>query len=1033
MSSSSGTSSSAVKGGGNSTGGATTGGAATSTGGATTGGAATTSSIQMPSTAPGGPSSGAGALTASDVTSGGVGGNLATPTGTIGSGATGGVLSSSDLRISGAQGPEPSLVRLKDVARVELGATNYNQNATFDQKPAAGVTVFQLPGTNALDVAKRVRDQVEILKQDFPPWIHCVIGYDTTPYITESINDVVNTLLLAIALVGLVVLLFLQDWRAMILPMIDVPVSLIGTFAVMAALGFTLNNISLFGLVLAIGIVVDDAIVVLENIERQMAKGLDTRTATIKAMEEITGPIIAITLVLCAVFVPCAFIPGVTGRFFRQFAVTISASMIISAINAITMTPSRALAIFKSQEGQHGHEHKREALPWWFFGIAGGLLTVIFWTSLPVRPAGLPELPSGEAEGQPAMPTWLYWTIVAVHFLPGMAVGLVFGWFTIRPINVALSWFFRLFNRLFDLLTAAYSWTIGLALHASAVVLVMYAVLLGLTVWVLSQVHLGFIPQQDQGRLIASVQLPDATSLKQTQAVLDQFEAIAHNTKGIKHTITNAGSSFVAQANASNVGSMFIILESFAERRNDPEKSAAFILNKLKQEAAKNIKEAKITINPAAPIPGLGTAGGFRFVVKDNSGLEPAELEKATLDLVDVLNQERGLKDVITTYRSATPQLLLTVDRTKAAALGVALNDVNQTLQMYLGSVSVNFFNEFGRHWQVTVQAESTYRAQTEDIGRLQVRNNKGEMVPLSTLVKVVPRNGPLAVQRYNLRPAASVNGNIKDGVSSGEVIATVEDKARQLPPTTGMEWTDQMFLQKQAGNGAMFIFGLAVLCVFLALAAQYESWTMPLAVILVVPLCVLCSLLGVRYTTNSVDIFVQIGLVVLVGLACKNAILVVEFAQQLHRQGLSRFEAAREAAGQRLRPILMTSFAFIAGVVPLVLARGAGAEMRQSLGTAVFCGMIGVTFFGIFLTPVFFSVIQGIGDRPIFATTRSRQIVTGLAGGLVGLVFGGLLAGLGAVPFIWGLIVGATAGAVGALAVLGLQQWVQFTRNRSE
>jgi multidrug efflux pump len=1000
--------------GSSTTGGATSGGVTTS-GGATTGGAATTGGGATPGVIP--PSmlpSTPNGLTAATVTQGG----------TVGSPLTSDVLTSSTMTGSGAQGPSPGVVRLKDIAGdpVELGALNYNQYSSFDSHDAVGITVYQLPGTNALTVADRVRARIKELAPTFPDWVKYNIGYDTTPYVRESIADVVNTLFLAVVLVGIVVLLFLQDWRAMILPMIDVPVSLIGTFAVMAVMGYSLNNISLFGLVLAIGIVVDDAIVVLENIERQMAKGLDARTATIKAMEEITGPILAITLVLCAVFVPCAFISGITGRFFRQFAVTISASMIISAINALTLTPSRALAIFKSQDTSPGHAHKKEALPWWIFGMFGGLLTVWPWSRLPFQLASWLELPRGQEELS-AVPAWRYWSISGLHFLPGLLAGLVVGWFVIRPVNAALGWFFRGFNRFFDWMTTIYEKTVHLMLRGSPVVLLLYGGLLVLTVWVFLHSRTGFVPDQDQGRLIVSAQLPDATALEHTKRVMDQLEKIAHNNPAVAHTITNSGSSFLANANAPNYGSMFVILKPFGERPN-----ATQVRLQLQKAFDQGISDGRITVAGAAPIPGLSVAGGFKLMVEDRAGLALENLQQQTEALIGELKNQPGIDPKLsTTLRSKTPQLYMEIDRDKVETLGVPLTDVNQTLQIYLGSSSVTNFNDFGRHWQVTLQASGQFRSQIEDIPQLQVRNRQGQMVPLGALVRVQSRDGPLSVQRYNLYTAAAVMGSPQRGYSSGEIIARVDETAYgKLPLGMGKEWTELMFLQIHDGDTTLYVFGLAVFCVFLALAALYESWTMPLAVILVVPLCVLCSLLGGWFTGGDLDIFVQIGLVVLVGLACKNAILVVEFAQQLHKEGKSRLEAALEASRLRLRPILMTSFAFIIGVVPLIVASGAGSEMRRSLGTAVFSGMIGVTLFGIFLTPVFFHIIQGIGDRTFFTTDRWRRIVSSAAGGLLGLVFGFFLAKIGVGGLLWMPIVGACVGALLVPIVIGIHQAVR-------
>jgi multidrug efflux pump len=1013
----------ASSGGATSTGGGTTGGGANSTGGGT--------GIQFPSTTSSGTSNSLTADTAS--TSSSTSGASTTP-------GSGNVLTVSDLPTDGAQGPSTSIVRLRDVAEIELGAANYSQYSTYDFNTAVGVNVFQLPGTNALDVADAVRQRIKELEPGFPPWLKYEIGYDTTPFIRESIADVIRTLFEAIVLVGVVVLVFLQDWRAMILPMIDVPVSLIGTFAVMAILGYSLNNISLFGLVLAIGIVVDDAIVVLENIERQMANGLDTRSATIKAMEEITGPILAITLVLCAVFVPCAFIPGITGRFFRQFAVTISASMIISAINAMTMTPSRALLIFKKQTGHTGHGHRAEVLPWWSLGLGAAVLSAWLWPQLAFTgDIGLPELPVGEEVMRlpdwlyqalpldPAtvpqeltattVPAWLYWTFVVFHALPGLVVGLLVGWFAIRPLNRILGWLLQGFNRALDGATAFYAWTIGLALRWSALVLLAYLGLVGVTCWAFTVVPSGFIPEMDQGRLVVNVQLPDALSLELTKAVTARVDQIAHDNPGVAHTITNVGSG--GGGVASNWASMFVILKPFEERRS-PNQSAKAIINQLKAAWDRLIPEAKVTVNGAAPIPGLSQSGGFKLIVEDIGGLGLKALQEQTETLTSEMAQQSYLNNVVTTFRPHTPQLLLQIDRDKVEALGVQLSDVNQTVEIYLGSSAVNSFNEFGRTWQVTLQATGDFRTIVEDVGLLQVRNSKGQMVPLSVLIKLIPQDGPLSQQRYNLHSAASITGNLQQGVSSGEAISNIDRAAARLrQPGMGTEWTELMFLQIRAGNTALFVFALAVLCVFLSLAALYESWTMPLAVILVVPMCLLCALAGVWATKDSVNIFVQIGLVVLVGLACKNAILVVEFAQQLHRGGKSRAEAAVEASRLRLRPILMTSFAFILGVVPLVLATGAGAEMRRSLGTAMFSGMIGVTVFGIFLTPVFFYSIQGLGEGRWFQSFRVRRAASWLLGGMLGAAGGWFLAELGLVPLPWGPLVGAAGGVLVVLAVL--------------
>ena len=911
------------------------------------------------------------------------------------------------------------MVRLRDVARVEMGAQNYNQSCTFDGHPSVGLSIYQLPGTNALDVAERVQARMKELKSRFPDGVEYSTAYDTTPFIRESVADVFETLLEAVVLVGIVVLVFLQDWKAMILPMIDVPVSLIGTFAVMAALGFSLNNISLFGLVLAIGIVVDDAIVVLENIERLMATGLEVRAATIKAMDEVTGPIVAVALVLSAVFVPCAFIGGITGQFFRQFAVTIAVSTIISAINAVTMTPSRAVMIFKTGEGEK-HEDVREALPWWTFGVVGGLLTV--WLS--PRFLEITDLARQAEELLPAN-EYLRW---AIWFIPGAVAGGAVGRFLIRPVNAVLRWFFRGFNRGFDGVTHLYGWAVGKLLHLSLVVLLVYGGLLVSTYWIFQKAPIGFIPQQDQGRLIVNIQLPDSASLQRTQEAAAQLVAIARETPGVAHTVAISGLSFIMQANSPNFASMFIVLDSF-DKRQSPELRDTAIMARLRKEWARHVKDAKVTVYGAPPIPGLSVAGGFKLVVEDRGSLGLDSLQRQTDNLVRKLQAVPGLTSVATQFRSHTPQLWLDIDRTKVASLGVSFDDLNQTLTMYLGSLYVNSFNFFGRHWQVTIQAEDRYRDRVENINLFQVRNRWQQMVPLGTLIQPREIGGPISVTRYNLYQSATINGNVQD-VSTGATIAAIDDLAAEtLPLSMRTEWTELMFMQIRAGNTAIYVFFLSILCVFMALAALYESWTLPLAVILVVPLCLLCSVAGVLYTHRDVNIFVQIGLVVLVGLACKNAILVVEYARQLHEQGRPVFEVTQEASRLRLRPILMTSFAFIFGVLPLVFASGAGAEMRRSLGTAVFSGMLGVTLFGIFLTPVFFYVIQGLSETRLFTAASTRWIGSAVLGGLVGLASGYLLARLGVARQSWALAIGGIAGTLGGFAVLGVHRQIMPRR----
>jgi multidrug efflux pump len=887
-------------GGGTQSGGATSSGGGTTSAGGSTGGGATQGSVIPGATAPNTPT-GMG-ISGLSINSG------------SGGGSSSGISAGASL-----PGPLPvatAIVRLRDVARLELGSLNYNQACTFDGHESAGLAIFSLPGTNALELAKRVGDRMAELKKRFPDGIDFETAYDTTPFIRESVDDVVHTLFVAVGLVGLVVLVFLQNWRAVLIPMIAVPVAIVGTFAVLAAVGFSLNTISLFGLVLAIGIVVDDAIVVVENVERWLARGLAARDAARKAMDEVAGPVIAVALVLCAVFVPCAFISGITGRFFRQFAVTIAASTVFSALNSLTLSPALAALLLKPSP----------------HADASG---------------------SGQVEEKPAgRRDPLRWLL-----------------------DTALGWFFRLFNRAFDATIAGYAWVVGRLLRVSLVVLLAYGGLLVLTYWVFARAPTGFVPDQDQGRVIAAVQLPDSAALWRTRETIATAEKIALKTPGVAHTITISGVSFVQQAFGSNLGSMFIVLDPF-EKRRGRDLNANAIMGKLRKAWQPHIKDGVIQVFGAPPIPGLSVAGGFKLMVEDRAGMGVANLQKKMDELIGKLHKRDDLTGVSTVFRANIPQLYLDIDRKKVASLGVDFNDLNNTLVIYLGSLYVNSFNEFGRYWQVTLQAEGKYRSRNDDIKLLYVRNNRGLMVPLSTLVDIREVGGPLFVQRYNLYTAAPITGSMQPGAASSEAIAEIVESANQsLPRSMGTEWTELIFLQIREGNTTVAVFSLAVLAVFLALSALYESWALPLAVILVVPLCLLCSAAGVLFERLSVDIFVQIGLVVLVGLACKNAILIVEFAKQLHQDGKSREEATVEASRLRLRPILMTSFAFVLGVFPLVIATGAGAEMRHSLGTAVFTGMFGVTVFGIFLTPVFFYVITGFSEMAIFSTPAMCRV----------------------------------------------------------
>ncbi|MEA2669275.1 MAG: multidrug efflux pump, partial [Chloroflexota bacterium] len=728
------------------------------------------------------------------------------------------------------------------------------------------------------------------------------------------------------------------------------------------------------------------AIVVLENIERQMATGLDPRTATIKAMQEITGPVLAITLVLSSVFIPCCFLGGITGQFFRQFAVTIAVSTIISAVNALTMTPSRAVMIFKTEETHGGVEHKREALPWWFFGILGGLATVWLGQKFLAGQYGLPATSGGAEDVE--IPTWLYWSMLAVYFIPGALVGALVGWLIIGPVNAVLGAFFRAFNRLFDRITVQYGHAVGGVLRISVVVMVLYAGLLGLTGWQFMTAPTGFIPQQDKGYLILNVQLPDAASVERTQRLVDRIEKVAlgdptdrehfPGVPGVKHTLAVSGQSLILSANAPNLGSMYVLLEEFDKRRG-PGLSADDIAAELQKRCKEKVPGAIVSVFGAPPVDGLGTTGGFKLIIEDRGNLGLPELQQVGERIAARGNKTPGLQGLYNSSRADTPWLYLEIDRTKCLALGVPLSDVFTTLQVYLGSYYVNNFNEFGRTWQVNIQADQRFRDKVDDIRRLQVRNNQGQMIRLGTLLEIRDTSGPVMVYRYNLYSSAAITGNITPEISSGQAIELMREIAdKEMPPSMASDWTELTYLQLQAGNTAIFVFALAVVFVFLVLAAQYESWSLPLAVILVVPMCLLCAISGVIIAHMEVNIFTQIGFVVLVGLASKNAILIVEFAKQLEETGMSRRDATLEASRLRLRPILMTSFAFILGVVPLVAAHGAGAEMRQALGLAVFAGMLGVTLFGIFLTPAFFYVVRWFGERseqpPLVAAPAAPQ-----------------------------------------------------------
>jgi multidrug efflux pump subunit AcrB len=881
-------------------------------------------------------------------------------------------------------GENGEVTYLKDVGRIELGARSMDQTLKMDGKASVGLAIFQLPGSNALDTANAVRAKMQELEKRFPQGLKYGIVYDTTPFIRESVSGVFHTLRDAVILVAIVVLLFLQDWKALLLPVIDVGVSLVGTFAVMSLLGFSLNNLTLFGMVLAIGIVVDDAIVVLENIERWLAKGLPVREATIEAMREITGPILAITLVLSAVFIPSAFLTGITGQFFRQFALTIAASMMISAINAMTLTPARAAAIFAGRDHSSGSKPNegKEALPWWSFALAGGLLSVWLLKTYFISSFGTHSDETLQAGGLWA--SLESYALTGALFLPGAVVGGMVGRLCIQPVNRVLGTLFGAFNRVFDRATEAYGKAVGWTLRLSAIVLLVYVGLIALTGYGFTQVPTGFIPTHDKGRLIVNIQLPDSASLERTTEVMGKIEKIALETPGVAHTLSNPGRSFVLNTIGSNLGSMFITLKPFDERR-DPSKTADGIAEIVRERVAKEILEARVNVFGAPAVDGLGNAGGFKLMVEGVGDVNINTLQHQADNLAQKGNEQPGLVGLFNGFRANTPQLYLDVDRTKAKTMGVALNDVFDTLQVYFGGDYVNDFNKFGRTWQVNAQADAAFRADEDTIRQVKVRNADGDMVPLGAVVNVRNVGGPLVVTRYNMFTAATLTGASLPGISTGDVISTMETLANhELPNNMTYEWTELSYLQKESSQINSFrdlqqnpfsAFTLGVVLVFFVLAGLYESWSLPLAVILVVPMCLSSALAGVALAHADVNIFVQVGFVVLVGLASKNAILIVEFARDRQLEGASLFDAAVEAAKVRLRPIVMTSLAFILGVLPLVVAHGAGAEMRRALGTAVFSGMLGVTLFGIFLTPVFFYVVRRLTARKWFEHAHAPAI----------------------------------------------------------
>ncbi|GAB3130589.1 efflux RND transporter permease subunit [Novispirillum itersonii] len=788
--------------------------------------------------------------------------------------------------------PGGAVIRLRDLGRIEMGAADYALRSLLDNKSAVAIPIFQAPGSNALSISDNVRSTMEELKGYMPEGVDYSIVYDPTQFVRASIESVVHTLLEAVVLVVLVVILFLQTWRASIIPLLAVPVSVVGTFAVMHLLGVSVNALSLFGLVLAIGIVVDDAIVVVENVERNIALGLDPKKATYRAMREVSGPIIAIALVLVAVFVPLAFITGLSGQFYKQFALTIAISTVISAVNSLTLSPALAALLLK------GHDAPKDRLT--------------------------------------------------------------------RLMDAALGWLFRGFNRAFGRGTVAYGGGLTWAMGRKAVMMVIYLGFTGATYGLFQAVPPGFVPMQDKQYLIGFAQLPDGATLDRTEDVIRRMSQIALDDPGVEHAISFPGLSINGFTNSPSSGIVFASLKPFADR-TDANLSAGAIAMRLNMKYA-GLTDAFVVMFPPPPVQGLGTTGGFKLQVEDRASQGYAALDGAVKAFLGKAMQAPELANLFTSYQVNVPQLYADVDRTRAQQLGVSVTDIFETLQIYLGSLYVNDFNAFGRTYSVRVQADARYRAYADDIGRLKVRSQSGEMVPLSAVMTVQPSAGPERAMRYNGFLAADISGGPAPGFSSGQAQAAVERIAAEtLPKGFTYEWTDLTYQQIIAGNSSLIVFPLAILLVFLVLAAQYESLSLPLAILMIVPMSLFAAMAGLWLTGGDNNIFTQIGLIVLVGLSAKNAILIVEFARELEFAGRTPLSAAIEAARLRLRPILMTSLAFIMGVVPLVVSTGAGAEMRHAMGVAVFSGMLGVTLFGIFLTPVFYVLVRAMaGNRPL-------------------------------------------------------------------